>query len=274
MDHYTDHCFSPEGYNSTKGWSNEPQLRRTKTTLGFCGCLPVLWERGRMDQEAGKPAWSWDGETPDGDGLVKRWPGGTEIWIHESQEALPGSQWVPGEHQGTRSSCKSCPLSPQGLTWALCSDLPALPHFPLCGWVELLKSPRCGMFFQWVSQEGAQARAVLSWLWAESFIMNVGYKGWGNMAIGQGSWVSIQQKRTNSRHFAWNARVILRFGAQRAERWVKNLGKMNLGQLQGIPAAGLEVQQRDLMVGNLSNRAKPLETIKQSLYIRLSIWFL
>lgn len=56
MDHCTDRCFFPGGDKSKKGWDNEPQLRRTKTTTGFCGSLPVLKEPGRMNQEAGQPA--------------------------------------------------------------------------------------------------------------------------------------------------------------------------------------------------------------------------
>lgn len=44
---------------------DEPQLRRTKSTEGFCGSLTAPWEPGGMNPEAGHgTASSWDSGIP------------------------------------------------------------------------------------------------------------------------------------------------------------------------------------------------------------------
>lgn len=83
-----------------------------------------------MNQEE-QPAQSWDRETPDGDRPMER---GWEAQRAESMKTRKLCLAPNGNLENIKEQIflQVLPCFSLGLTWALCSDLPALPHFPLC----------------------------------------------------------------------------------------------------------------------------------------------
>lgn len=91
--------------------------------------------------------------------------------------------------------------------------------------------------------------------------MDVGYKEWGNMAIGQERMGEYPAEKGKLRTVCMQCQNYFQIWSTESRKMGKELREDEPG-----PAAGrLEEKQRNLMVGYLSNSAKSLETIKQPL---------